>query len=60
MFWGSSLFLLCVLPLGMLCLSALSIRFVSILLAVCVLSGSCVFCSESSISWVNAVQFALL
>ena len=32
---GKSLQLLCILPLGMLCLSAISMMFVKILLAVC-------------------------
>ena len=47
---GKSLQLLCILPFGMLCLSAISMMFVKILLAVCMLmgmvsdSGLCVFC----------------
>ena len=49
---GKSLQLLCILPLCMLCLSAISMMFVQILLAVCMLvgygglieSGHCVFC----------------
>ena len=36
---GKSLQLLCILPFGMLCLSAISIMFVKILLAVCMLGG---------------------
>ena len=36
---GKSLQLLCILPFGMLCLSAISIMFVKILLAVCMLVG---------------------
>ena len=35
---GTSLQLLCHLPLGMLCLSAISMMFVKIMLAVCMLS----------------------
>ena len=34
---GKSLQLLCILPFGMLCLSAISMMFVKILLAVCML-----------------------
>ena len=34
---GKSLQLLCILPFGMLCLSAISMIFVKILLAVCML-----------------------
>ena len=36
---GKSLQLLCILPSGMLCLSAISMMFVKILLAVCLLVG---------------------
>ena len=36
---GKSLQLLCIFPFGMLCLSAISIMFVKILLAVCMLVG---------------------
>ena len=36
---GKSLQLLCILPFGMLCLSAISMMFVKILLAVCMLLG---------------------
>ena len=36
---GKSLQLLCILPFGMLCLSATSMMFVKILLAVCILVG---------------------
>ena len=35
MWSGKSLQLLCILPFGMLCLSAISMMFVNILLAVC-------------------------
>ena len=34
---GKSLQLLCILPFGMLCLSAISMMFVKIMLAVCIL-----------------------
>ena len=40
---GKSLQLLCILPFGMLCLSAISMMFVKILLAVCMLVGMVVF-----------------
>ena len=36
---GKSLQLLCILPFGMLCLSAISMMFVKIKLAVCMLVG---------------------
>ena len=39
MFSGKSLQLLCILTFGMLCLSAISMMFVNILLAVCMLVG---------------------
>ena len=47
---GKSLQLLCILPFGMVCLSAISMMFVKILLAVCTSglseSGLCVFCKS--------------
>ena len=39
MWSGKSLQLLCNLPFGMLCLSAISMMFVKIMLAVCMLVG---------------------
>ena len=39
MYLGKSLQLLCILPFGMLCLSAISMMFVKILLAVSILVG---------------------
>ena len=39
MFSGKSLQLLCIFPVGMVCLSAISVMFVKILLAVCILVG---------------------
>ena len=39
MWSGKSLQLLCILPFGILCLSAIRIMFVNILLAVCMLVG---------------------
>ena len=37
MFSGKSMQLICILPFGMLCLSAISMMFVKIMLAVCML-----------------------
>ena len=39
MWSGKSLYLLCILPFGMLCLSAISMMFVKIIMAVCMLVG---------------------
>ena len=39
---GKSLQLLCIFPFGMLCLSAISMMFVKIMLAVCILVGTVV------------------
>ena len=39
MWSGKSLKLLCILPFGMLCLSAIRMMFVKIMLAVCMLVG---------------------
>ena len=39
MWSGKSLQLLCILPFGMLCVSAISIMFLKIMLAVCSLMG---------------------
>ena len=39
MWSGKSLQLLCILPFGMLCLSAISVMFIKIMLAVCMLVG---------------------
>ena len=39
MWSGKSLLLLCMLPFGMLCLSAISMMFVKIMLVVCMLVG---------------------
>ena len=38
---GKSMQLLFILPFGMLCLSAISMMFVNIMLAVCILVGEC-------------------
>ena len=55
---GKSLQLLCILPFGMLCLSAINMMFVKILLAVCMLVGMVV--KADSVSSVNCVQSAFL
>ena len=39
MWSGKSLQLICILPFGMLCLSAISMMFVNSMLAVCMLVG---------------------
>ena len=51
---GKSLQLLCILPFGMLCLSAISMMFVKILLAMCI------WWSERQRSSVNCIQSAFL
>ena len=53
---GKSLQLLCILPFGMLCLSAISMMFVKIMLAV----GMVVCAKADSVSSVNCVQSAFL
>ena len=57
---GKSLQLLCILPFGMLCLSAISMMFVKIMLAVCMLVGMVVRAKADSVSSVNCVQSAFL
>ena len=57
---GKSLQLLCILPFGMLCLSAISMKFVKILLAVCILVGMGVRAKADSVSFVNCVQSSFL
>ena len=52
---GKSLQLLCILPIGILCLSAISMMFVKILLAVCMLVGMVVRAKADSVSSVNCV-----
>ena len=56
---GKSLQLLCILPFGMSCLSAISM-FVKIMLAVCMLVGIVVCAKAESVSSVNCVQSAFL
>ena len=57
---GKSLQMLCILPFGMLCLSAISMMFVKIMLAVCMLVGMVVRVKADSVSSINCVQSALL
>ena len=57
---GMSLQLLCILPFGMLCLSAISMMFVKILLTVCMLVGMVVRAKADSVSSLNCVQSAFL
>ena len=60
MFSGKSLQLICIFPFGMLCLSAISMMFVKIMLAVCMLVGMVVWARADSVSSVNCVQSAFL
>ena len=57
---GKSLQLLFILPFGMLCLSAISMMFVKILFAVCLLVGMGIGAKADSMSSVNCVQSAFL
>ena len=57
---GKSLQLLYVFYFGMLCLSAISLMFVKIMLAVCILVGMVVRAYADSVSSVNCVQSAFL
>ena len=60
MWSGKSLHLLCILPFGMLCLSAISMMFVKSRLAVCMLVGMVVRAKADSVSSVNCFQSAFL
>ena len=57
---GKSLQLLCILPFGMLCLSAISMMFVKILLAVCMLVGMVVWAKADSVSSVKLCPVCFL
>ena len=57
---SSGLQLICILPSGMLRLSAISMMLVKILLAVCMLVGMVVSAKTDSVSSVNCVQSAFL
>ena len=60
MWSGKSLQLMCILPFGMLCLSAISMKFVKIMLTVYMLVGMMVWAKADSVSSVNCVQSAFL
>ena len=60
MWSGKSMQLLCILPFGILCLSAMRIMFVEILLAVCILVGIVVWAKADSVSSTNCVKLAFL
>ena len=55
-----SMQLLCILPFGILCLSAIRIMFVKIILAVCMFVGIVVWTKANSVSSVNCVQSVFL
>ena len=57
---GKSLQLLCIFPFGMLYLSAISMKFVKIMLAVCILVGMVVPGNADYVSSMNCVQSAFL
>ena len=57
---GKSLQLLCIFPFGMLCLSAISMMFVKIMLAVCILVGMVIRANADSVFSMNCVQSAFL
>ena len=59
-FSGRSMWCEFILPSGMLCLSAFSIRFVNVLFELCTSVGSVVSSSAVSISEVKFSQFAFL
>ena len=56
MWSGPSVQLLCILPFGILCLSAISMMFVNIMLAVCIV----VYTKADPVSSVNCAQSAFL
>lgn len=57
---GKSLHVLCILPLGMLSLSACRMMFVKVVFAVCVFVGGAVFAKADSVCLVNCAQSAFL
>ena len=57
---NKSMQLLYILPFGMVWLSAISMMFVKILLAVCMLVGMVVLAKADSVSSANCVQSAFL
>ena len=57
---GSSLHVGCILPFGMLCLSAWRMMFVRMVFVVCMCGGGRMSEKAASVSVVNCVQFAFL
>ena len=57
---GSSLHVECILPFGMLCLSAWRMMFVKMVVVVCMSGGGRMSEKESSVSVVKCVQFAFI
>ena len=57
---GSSLHVECILPFGIMCLSAWRMMFVKIVFAVCMSGGGRMSDKVASVSVVNGVQFAIL
>ena len=57
---GSSLHVQCILPFGMLCLSAWRMMFVKMVFAVCISGGGLMSEKAASVSVVNCVQFIFL
>ena len=60
MWSGSSLHVKCILPFGLLCLSAWRIMFVKMMFAVCISGGGRMSAKAALVSVVNGVQFAFL
>ena len=56
----SSLHVVCILPFGMLCLSAWRMMFVNMVFAVCMSGGGRMSEKAASVSVVNCVHFAFL
>ena len=57
---GSSFHVVCILPFGMLCLSAWRMMFVKMVFAVCISGGDRMSEKAASVSVVNCVHFAFL
>ena len=57
---GSSLHVECILPFGILCLSAWRMTFVKVVFAVCMSGGGIMSEKAASVSVVSCVQFAFL
>ena len=57
---GSSLYVVCILPFGVLCLSAWRIMFVKMVFVVCMSGGGRMPDNVASVYVVNCVQFAFL